>query len=144
MAGNSSGVGVSSMRQRRSPFFSLHPVRIGDSPLSYMMTLFFVKIILQLASRMGPRPMSVWWKEGITFPSWGGSGGRLGIPKLADPLDWCGWPLAVVTVILGAVGSKLIVGAFFDKYNPLAPDSMMAVWSPWLRGLWALRGGGYG
>ena len=41
--------------------------------------------------------------------------GRLGIPKLEAPLDWCGWLLAVPTVILGAVGSKLIVGAFFEK-----------------------------
>ena len=41
--------------------------------------------------------------------------GRLGIPKSEAPLDWCGWPLAVPTVILGAVGSKLIVGAFFEK-----------------------------
>ena len=76
----------------------------------------------------------------MTLPAWGDYGGRLGIPKSVAPLDWCGWPLAVPTVILGAVRSKLIVGAFFEKYNPLAPESMMAVWSLWLRGLWTLRG----
>ena len=41
--------------------------------------------------------------------------GKLGIPKSTEPLDWCGWPLAVPTVIIGAVWSKLIVGAFFEK-----------------------------
>ena len=40
---------------------------------------------------------------------------KLGIPKSEEPLDWCGWSLAVLTVILGAFGSKLIVGAFFEK-----------------------------
>ena len=93
---------------------------------------------------MGPRPMRVWWKEGMTLPDQGKSGGGLGRPKSAAPLDWYGWPLTVTTVILGAVGSKLIVGAFFKKYKPLAPESTMAVWSSWLRRLWALRGGGYG
>ena len=51
----------------------------------------------------------------MTLPSQGKSRGRLGIPTSAAPLDWCGWPLAVPTVILGAVGSKLIVGAFLEK-----------------------------
>ena len=41
--------------------------------------------------------------------------GNLGIPKLAEPLDWCSWPLAVPTVIVGTVGSKLIIGAVFEK-----------------------------
>ena len=41
--------------------------------------------------------------------------GKLVIPKSAEPLDWCGWMLADPTVIVGAVGSKLIVGAFFEK-----------------------------
>ena len=45
----------------------------------------------------------------------GKSVGKLGIPKSDEPLDWCGWPLAVPTVIVGAVGSKLIFGAFFEK-----------------------------
>ena len=58
------------------------------------------------------------------------------------PLDWCGWPLAVPKVILDAVGSKWIVGAFFEKYNPLAPESMMAMWSLWLHRIWVVRGGG--
>ena len=103
------------MRHRRAPFFSRPPVSIGDSLWSYMMTLFFVKITLQLASQMGPRPIRVWWKEGMTLPAWGKSVGKLVIPKSAEPLDWCGWPLAVPTVIVGAVGSKFIVGAFFEK-----------------------------
>ena len=51
----------------------------------------------------------------MTLPDRGKSVGKLGIPKSAEPLDWCGWPLAVPTVIVGAVGSKLIVGAFFEK-----------------------------
>ena len=51
----------------------------------------------------------------MTFPDWGKSGGRLEIPKAEAPLDWCGWTLAVPTLILGAVGSKFIVGAFFEK-----------------------------
>ena len=69
--------------------------------------------------------------------------GKLGIPKSAEPLDWCGWPLAVPTVIVGAVGSKLIVGAFFEKYNPLALESIMVVWSLWwLRWLRKMKGGG--
>ena len=115
MMGSSSSVGVSSIRQRLAPFFYRQPVRIGDSPWSYMMTLFFVKITLQSTSHMGPRPMRVWWKEGMTLPAWGKSGGGLGIPKSAAPLDWCGWPIAVPTVIVGAVGSKLIFGSFFDN-----------------------------
>ena len=53
---------------------------------------------------------------------------KLGITKSAEPLDWCGWPLAVPTVIVGAVGSKLIVGVFFEKYNILAQEYMIAVW----------------
>ena len=77
--------------------------------------VFLVKITLQSASHVGPRPMRVWWKEGMTFPAWGKSGGRLGRTKSVEPLDWCGCLLAKPTVILGAVGSKLIVGAFFDK-----------------------------
>ena len=103
------------MRHRRAPFFSHQPARIGDSLLSYMMTLFFVKITLQSVSQMGPRPIRVWWKEGMTLPARGKLGGRLAIPKSADPLHWCGWSLAVSTVIVRAVGSKLIVGAFFEK-----------------------------
>ena len=43
MTGSSSGVGISEMRHRRVPFFSCHPVRIGDSLWSYTMTLFFCK-----------------------------------------------------------------------------------------------------
>ena len=115
MTGSSYGVGVSDMLHRRTLFFSLQPVRISDSLWSYMMTLFFVKITLKSASQMGPRPIRVWWKEGTTFPDRLKLGGRLGIPKSDEPLDWCGWPLAVPTVIVGAVGSKLIVGAFFEK-----------------------------
>ena len=103
------------MRQRQAPFFPLHPVSISDTPWSYTMTLFLVKITLQSASHMGPRPMGVWWKEGVTFPARGKSGGRLGRPKSAAPLEWFDWPLAVPMVILGAVGLKLIVGAFFEK-----------------------------
>ena len=68
----------------------------------------------------------------MTLPDRGESGGRLVILKSEAPLDWCGWPLAVPTAILGAVGSKLIFGAFFEKWNPLAPESMVAVWSSWL------------
>ena len=79
------------------------------------MTLFLIKITLQSASHMCVRPMRVWWKKGVTLPAQGKSRGRLGRPKLAARLDWCGWPLAVPTVILGVVGSKLIVGAFFEK-----------------------------
>ena len=55
------------------------------------------------------------WKEGMTLPVQGKSVGKLGIPKSAEPLDLCGWPLAVPTVIIGAVESKLIVGALFEK-----------------------------
>ena len=51
----------------------------------------------------------------MTFPDWGKLVVNLGIPKLAKPLDWCGWPLAVPAVIVGAVGSKLIIGAFFEN-----------------------------
>ena len=104
MMGGSSGLGVSAMRQRQALFLSLHPVSIGDPPWSYMMTLFLVKVTLQSVLHMDPRPMRVWWKEGMTLTARGKSGGRLGRPKLAAPLDWCCWPLAVPTVILGAVG----------------------------------------
>ena len=76
------------------------------------------------------------------MPDWGESVGKLGIPKSDEPLDWCGWPLAVPTVIVGEVGSKLIVGAFFEKYNPLAPESTIAVWLLWLFRLRNLKGGG--
>ena len=62
---------------------------------------------------MSPKPIKVWWKEGMNLPAWGKSGSKLVIPKSADALDWYGWSLAVPTVIVGAVGSKLIVGAFF-------------------------------
>ena len=31
------------MRHRRAPFFSCHPMRIGKSLWSYMMTLFLLK-----------------------------------------------------------------------------------------------------
>ena len=68
--------------------------------------------------------------------------GKLGIPKSDEPLDWCGWPLAVPMVIISAVGSKLIVGPFFYKYNPLAPESTSAVWLLWLSCLRNLKGGG--
>ena len=104
MAGSSSGVGVIAMRQRQALFFSRYPMSIGDSPWSYTMTLFFVKTTLQLASQMGLRPIRVWWKEGMPLLAQGKLGGRLGIPMSAAPLDWCGWPLAVPTVILGAAG----------------------------------------
>ena len=113
MVGSSSSLGVSAMRQRQSPFFSLHLVSISDPPWSYIMKLFSIKITLQLASHMGPKPMRVWQKEVTTLSARGKSRGRLGRPKLAAPLDWCGWSLAVPTVILGAVGSKLIVDVFF-------------------------------
>ena len=83
MAGSSSSVGVSEMCQRRAPFFSLHPVSIGGPPCSYMMTLFLVKITLQSASNMGPRPMRVWWKEGMTLSARGKSGGRGSGPNFA-------------------------------------------------------------
>ena len=129
MVGSSYGVGVSYMRKRRALFLSLHLVSIGDPPWSYMMTFFFVKVTLQLALHMGPRHMRVWRKEGMSLPAQGKSGGMLGRPKSAAPLNWRGLPLAVPTVILGAVGSKLIVGAFFEKYKPLASESTMAVWS---------------
>ena len=115
MKESSSVVGMSAMRQRRAPFFSSQLVRIGDYPWSYMMKFFFVKITLQSASHMGPRPMRVWWKEGMTLPAQGKSGGRLGITKSAAPLYWWFLPLTVPMVILGAVGSKLIVGAFIEK-----------------------------
>ena len=59
--------------------------------------------------------MIVWWKDGINLPDEDKSGGRLGRPKSTAPVDWCGWPLAVPTVIFCAVGSKLIVGACFEK-----------------------------
>ena len=49
----------------------------------------------------------------MTLPDRGKFVSKLGIPKSYEPLDWCSWPLAVPTVIVGAVGSKLIVGAFF-------------------------------
>ena len=64
---------------------------------------------------MGMRPIRVWWKEGMNFSARGKSGGKLGTTKYVDTLDCCGWPLAVPTVIVGAVGSKLIVGAFFEN-----------------------------
>ena len=51
----------------------------------------------------------------MTLPEQGKSVGKLGIPKLAESLDWCGWSLSVPTVIVGAVGSKLIFGSFFDN-----------------------------
>ena len=78
----------------------------------------------------------------MTLPYLGESVGKLGIPKSAEPLDWCGWPLAVPTAIVGAVGSKFIVGAYFENYNPLAPDSTIAVWLLWLRWLQNLKWGG--
>ena len=115
MVGSSSGVGVSDMRQRRAPVLSLNPVSIGAPSWSYMITLCFFKVTLHSASHMGLSHMIVWWKDGITLPARGKSGGSLGRPKSAAPLDWFGWPLAVPTVILGAVGSKLIVGACFEK-----------------------------
>ena len=45
----------------------------------------------------------------MTFPARGKSVGKLVIFNSVEPLDWCGWLLAVCTVIVGAVGSKLIV-----------------------------------
>ena len=97
------------------------------------------------ASQMITRSIRVWWKEVMILPAQGKSGGKLGIPKSAEPIYWCGWPLAVPTVIVGAVGSKLIVGVFFEKYNILAPEYMIEVWYlGWLFWLWTLKGGGYG
>ena len=75
----------------------------------------FCKKTLQSASQMDLRPIRVWWKEGTTLPAREKSGGKLGITKSAETLDWCGWTLVVPTVIVGAVGSKFIVGAFFEK-----------------------------
>ena len=115
MTGSSSGVVLSAIRHRHAPFISRHTVRIGASFWSYMMTLFFVKITFQSASQMGPRPIRVWWKDGMTLPDRGKSWGKLGIPNSAEPLDGCSWPLEVPMVIVGAFGSKLIVGAFFEK-----------------------------
>ena len=128
MTGSSAGFGVREMSHRRAPLFSCHPVRIGNYLWSYMMTLFFVKITLQSALQMVQRPIRVWWKEEVNFTAQGKSVGNLGITKSYEPIDWCGWPLTVPTVIIGAVGSKLIVGAFFEKYNPLALESIIAVW----------------
>ena len=78
----------------------------------------------------------------MNLPDRWNSVGNLGTPNSAEPLDWCGWPLAVPTVIVCAFGSKLIVGAFFEKYNPLAPESTIAVLSLWLRRIRNLKGGG--
>ena len=57
---------------------------------------------------MGPSPIKVCWKEGMNVHHWG-------ITNLDAPLDRCSWPLAFTTVIVGAVRSKLIIGAFFEK-----------------------------
>ena len=51
----------------------------------------------------------------MTLPDGWKSAVKLVIPKSAAPLDRWGWPLAVPTVIVGVVGSKLIIGAFFEK-----------------------------
>ena len=51
----------------------------------------------------------------MTLPDRGKPVGKLVIPKSDEPIDWCGWPLAVPMVIVGAVGSKLIIAAFFEK-----------------------------
>ena len=64
---------------------------------------------------MGPRPIKVCRKEGMNVHDRGKSEDKFGIPNLAAPLDRCSWPLAFTTVIVGAVRSKLIIGAFFEK-----------------------------
>ena len=115
MVGSSSVVGVSSMIQRQAPVLSLYPVSIGDPSWSYMMTFCFVKVTLHSSSHMRARPMRVCWKNGINLTDRGKSGDRFGRHKSEAPLNWCGWPLAVPTVILGAVGSNLIFGACFEK-----------------------------
>ena len=79
----------------------------------------------------------------MNFTDWGKSVGMLGRPKLAAPLDWWGWPLALHTVTVGAVGSKLIKGASLEKYNPLAPESTITVRSLLLRRCCNLVGGDY-
>ena len=77
--------------------------------------IVFCKIDLTLGIAYGSEAYEIMVGGWNYLACSGEAGGRLGRPKSAAPLDWCGWPLAVPTVILGSVGPKLIVGAFFEK-----------------------------
>ena len=91
------------------------------------MTSPLVKTNLQSALHMGPIPIKVCLKEGVTLSDRGKYVGKFGRPKSSVTPYWWGWPLAVPTVTVGVVASKLITGASLEKYNPLAPESTISV-----------------
>ena len=70
--------------------------------------------------------------------------GKLGIPKSDDPLDWCGWPLAVPTVNVGSVRSNFIVGAFLRSRIHWHQSLKLQCVCCGCVSLLTLRGGSYG
>ncbi len=73
--------------------------------ISIAMTNIFVKITQQPASTKGERPMRLWGKPAMMWPT-RLDAGRLGTDaSLALAIDCTGVPLARLTSIVGAVAS---------------------------------------
>jgi hypothetical protein len=68
-------------------------------------TAVFVKTIVQPWSANGPRPMSVWVKDGITCPCIEEEERDGTEARVARATDLSGWPFAMRTPAVGAVGS---------------------------------------
>ena len=99
---------------------SRQPVSTAVPCLSTTITVFYVKVNAQLASRRGPTPIKVWRKPGMRCPLVGKSDGIWGKAKLLVPADCCVCPVVVPTVTLGAAWSLLTTGASTAKYMSVA------------------------
>ena len=118
---------------------SRQPVSTAVPCLSTTITVFYVKVNAQLASRRGPTPIKVWRKPGMRCPLVGKSDGIWGKAKLPFPADCFVCPIAMPTLALGSAQSMLNTGSLASKYMLVALESTMHValfWSARLRSLW--------
>ena len=80
---------------------------------------------MQSLSQKLPIPNRLWLKPPMMWPN--NPGGMSGRGSVQEASDCCALPVAVPTRILAAVRSTLATGAPVLKYQPLAPESTMAV-----------------
>jgi hypothetical protein len=81
-------------RQSCGPVVSLQPIRIALSFASNAMINGFVKITQQPASTKGARPMRLWVKPAMMWPTWLDEGRTGTEASLALAIDQPGEPLA--------------------------------------------------
>jgi hypothetical protein len=110
---DSGRIGMVVMRgkhHRQGPLCSCHLSRML-CPSGWMTdTAVFVNTIWQPRSAKGPKPMRVWWKDGMTCPRIN-AGGRDGAEaRVALATDFSGRPFATRTPTEGAFRSRLAMG----------------------------------